>query len=138
MPSKSIPNGSSPEFARRVHTEGLKNAERSARACFDDGGAFVATAAVPAAADIAMEILREGGNAFDAVLAACFVEAVCLPMKCGLGGDVVALVHLTDGRMRALISVGPGGARFGPGQLTLTGPRSVGVPGAPDGYAALA
>lgn len=101
-------------------------------------GRSVATASVSAAADVAIGILAEGGNAFDAAVAACLVETVWLPMKCGLAGDVVALVRLRGGPFRALLSVGPGGAAFAPGQLTLTGPRSIGVPGAPDGYAALA
>jgi gamma-glutamyltranspeptidase/glutathione hydrolase len=101
-------------------------------------GRSVATAAVSAAADVAIGILAEGGNAFDAAVAACLVETVWLPMKCGLAGDVVALCRCDGGPFRALVSVGPGGAGFAPGQLTLTGPRSIGVPGAPDGYAALA
>lgn len=109
----------------------------------DDGvtaeGSAVITAAVPAAADAGLAILRKGGNVFDAAVAACLVETVALPMKCGLAGDVVALVRENGRRARALISVGGGAAALADGAEYLeTGPRSVGIPGAPDGYAALA
>lgn len=99
----------------------------------------VATATVPDAADVAIATLAGGGNAFDAVVAACLVETVWMPMKCGLAGDLVALVREPNGRIETLLSIGPGGARYSPNAgLTVTGPRSIGIPGAPDGYAALA
>lgn len=102
-------------------------------------GGRVLTAAAPAAAEAGLRIFASGGNAFDAAVAMALVETVALPMKCGLAGDVVALVREPDGRLRCLVSVGPGaGALAGDGQLTDTGPCSVGVPGAPAGYARLA
>jgi gamma-glutamyltranspeptidase/glutathione hydrolase len=102
-------------------------------------GPAVATAAVPRAAEAALAVLADGGNAYDAAVAACLAECVWLPMKCGLAGDLVALVREPTGSLETLISIGPGGAAFSPGAgLAVTGPRSVGVPGAPDGYAALA
>lgn len=101
-------------------------------------GSAVATAAVPRAAEVALAILADGGNAYDAAVAACLVECVWLPMKCGLAGDLVALVREPEGHLESLLSIGPGGSAFSLGAgLTVTGPRSVGVPGAPDGYAAL-
>src|SRR5690606_6047679 len=47
-------------------------------------GPAVATAAVPKAAEVALAVLADGGNAYDAAVAACLVECVWLPMKCGL------------------------------------------------------
>ena len=36
--------------------------------------------------------LRDGGNAYDAAVAAALAETVLLPPKCGFGGDLVAIV----------------------------------------------
>ena len=102
-------------------------------------GRRVVSAGAPAAVGAGLETFRRGGNAFDAAIAACLVEGIALPMKCGLGGDLVALARTEAGPIRALISVGPGVAALARGgRLTKVGPCSVGVPGAPDGYAALA
>ena len=102
-------------------------------------GARVVGAGAPGAVGAGLAIFCQGGNAFDAAIAACLAETVELPMKCGLGGDLVALVRTKGGPIRALVSVGPGAAALAQGaQLSTVGPRSVGVPGAPDGYAELA
>jgi gamma-glutamyltranspeptidase / glutathione hydrolase len=106
---------------------------------FAVSGTSVVTAAVPAAARVGLDVLRAGGNAFDAALAACFMETVWLPMKCGLAGDVVALVLERGKALNCLVSVGAGVAALGHGAtLEPTGPCSVGVPGAPAGYEELA
>ena len=47
----------------------------------------------PAVADIAAEILRQGGNAVDAVVAAMAAQGVVDPLMCGLGGYGVMTVH---------------------------------------------
>jgi gamma-glutamyltranspeptidase/glutathione hydrolase len=102
-------------------------------------GAAVATAAVPAALEAALEAYADGGNAFDAAVAAALVETVWLPMKCGLAGDVVALFRAADGPVSCLLSVGSGARALDTGvALPETGPASVGIPGAPAGYARLA
>lgn len=102
-------------------------------------GRKVVTAAAPNAAAAGIATYGQGGNAFDAALAACFVETIALPMKCGLAGDVVALFRVAGGPLQALISIGPGPSGLAHGHtLERTGPRSVGIPGAPDGYAFIA
>lgn len=102
-------------------------------------GTGTVTAAAPAAARIGIEVLRAGGNAFDAAVAACAMEAVWLPMKCGPAGDVVALVLEKGKTLRCLLSIGRGVAALDRGcVLSEVGPRSIGAPGAPAGYAALA
>jgi gamma-glutamyltranspeptidase / glutathione hydrolase len=47
----------------------------------------------PVVADTAAEILRQGGNAVDAVVAGMAVQGVVDPLMCGLGGYGVMLVH---------------------------------------------
>lgn len=102
-------------------------------------GAATVSAAHHAAATAGLEILAKGGNAFDAALAAALVETVTLPMKCGLAGDVVAIVRRADGKFEIIQAVGAGASALDEGaKPTITGPRSVGVPGAPHGYAMLA
>ena len=104
----------------------------------------VVAAAAPTAALIGAEALRAGGNAYDAVVAAALAETVLLPPKCGLAGDLIALAwHRGKAAPENLLAVG--GAPHGlaeeverAGVLERTGPHSVGVPGAPAGYAALA
>lgn len=102
-------------------------------------GRMAVTAAAPEAARTGLEMLRAGGNAFDAVVAAGLVETVWLPMKCGLAGDAVALIREAGGAWRVLVSIGAGPAALALGAtLERVGPRSVGAPGAPAAYAGLA
>jgi gamma-glutamyltranspeptidase len=102
-------------------------------------GRKVVTAASANAASAGISMFAAGGNAFDAALAACFVETIALPMKCGLAGDLVALFQENGNAPCSLLSIGPGCAALELGaKLQITGPRSVGVPGAPQGYAELA
>lgn len=99
----------------------------------------VVTAAVAAAADVGFEMLAAGGNAFDAAVSAALAETVWLPMKCGLGGDVIALFQRAGGLPRSLLSVGRGPLALADGAiLEGTGALSVGAFGAPEGYARLA
>lgn len=97
------------------------------------------TAAVPAAADAGITMLERGGNAFDAAVAAALAETVWLPMKCGLAGDVVALLQRAGEQVEAVLSVGRGPLALRRGcVLEPTGPASVGGAGAPEAYALLA
>lgn len=98
----------------------------------------VVSSAHPAASAAGVGAYARGGNAFDAALAACFMETVALPMKCGLAGDVVALYRRAGEPLEALVSVGPAPLALADGEtLERLGPRSIGVPGAPHGYATL-
>ena len=114
-----------------------------AEQCTGRGRDGVVCAAAPLAALAGATCLREGGNAFDAAVAAALSETVLLPPKCGLGGDLVAIVLRSGAdRPEALIAVGgaPSGlaAVAAAGAWRDVGPHSVGPPAAAAGYDALA
>src|SRR5512135_2674423 len=99
--------------------------------------AMVATSQ-PTATAAGLRMLREGGSAADAVIAAAAVLCVTEPMATGPGGDLFALVF-AGGRVEAIDAAGPAPRRIA-GSLTPDryGPRSVDVPGAVAGWATLA
>jgi len=90
-----------------------------------------------------VKVLQEGGNAVDAALAAAFVMAVVKPESCGPGGDLFALVFMKrNGKVEAINSSGPAPASAsidyfrerGLKGIPTSGPLSVAVPGAVDGW----
>ena len=106
-------------------------------------GGAVATAQ-PAATHAALEVLRQGGNAVDAAVAAAATVGVVGPWNSGLGGGGFALVHDPKGGDYVLDfrEVAPKAAtrdmylrdgKVDPG-LSLDGALSVAVPGAAKGY----
>lgn len=52
----------------------------------------VVVAPQPQAAEVGAEVLRAGGNAFDAAVAGAFVQAAIDPFMCGIGGIGVAQI----------------------------------------------
>ena len=93
----------------------------------------------PRATDAALAILRAGGNACDAAVAAAAVLCVCEPMSTGVGGDAFALVW-RDGALTGLNASGRAPAAADPDafeRLSLHGPNSVTVPGAVSGWTTL-
>jgi gamma-glutamyltranspeptidase/glutathione hydrolase len=90
-----------------------------------------------------VNVLQEGGNAVDAALAAAFVMTVVRPETCGPGGDLFALVHMKKaGNVEALNSSGPAPAKAtleyfrgkGLDSIPVSGPLSIAIPGAVDGW----
>ncbi len=62
-------------------------------------GGLVGSAS-PQAGAVGARTLRDGGNAFDAAVAVAAAEGVTLPMMCGLGGEVFALLyHAGSGKL---------------------------------------
>ncbi|KAA0235009.1 MAG: gamma-glutamyltranspeptidase [Actinobacteria bacterium] len=98
------------------------------------------------ASSAGLSMLRGGGSAADAAVAAGAVLAVTAQHMCGLGGDLFALVHDGAGPPVALNASGRSGSGADALQLRLEGHRSmpfrrdirsVPVPGCVDGWSAL-
>ena len=103
-------------------------------------GGMVA-ASEPLAAAAGLEMLRRGGHAVDAAIAAGAVLSVIEPSASGLGGDAFLLIA-AGGRVEALNGSGAAPAdldrsRFaGLARVPILGPLSATVPGAPAAWAA--
>ena len=101
----------------------------------------------PLAAQAGVEILRQGGNAIDAAVAAAAVLDVTSQNDTGIGGDLFALVYIArEKKLYALNSAGWAPAGWTPEFFTKTlgvnavpshGVNAATVPGAVSGYDAL-
>ncbi len=107
--------------------------------------AMVATSQ-PLASSAALGILRSGGNAFDAAVAASAVLSLVEPHMTGVGGDLFAIFWLADeGRLEGLNATGRAGSNMTPERIRADGfdrvpyqgAGAVTVPGAVAGWAAL-
>ncbi|MGQ0750782.1 MAG: gamma-glutamyltransferase family protein [Betaproteobacteria bacterium] len=74
----------------------------------------IAVAPHSAAAQSALSILREGGNALEAAIAAAATVAVVYPHMNGLGGDSFWLVHVPGRKPRGIEACGAAGAGVTP------------------------
>ncbi|RXZ80120.1 gamma-glutamyltransferase family protein [Paenibacillaceae bacterium] len=98
----------------------------------------------PLAAQAGLEILRKGGNAIDAAIAAATALTVVEPCSNGIGGDAFALVW-HNGQLHGLNGSGPAPASIsidsireqGYETMPSYGAQTVTVPGAPATWAAL-
>lgn len=121
-----------------VHADQLKPAQ-----------AGIATAH-PLATEAGLEILRQGGNAFDAAVAISAALAVVEPSSSGLGGGGFWLLHRASDQMEVMIDareVAPAAAtrdmfldpqgNVVPG-LSTTSALASGIPGEPAGFAHIA
>lgn len=97
----------------------------------------------PLAAEVGVEILRQGGNAADAAIAVNAMLGVVEPMSCGIGGDLFVLYW--DAKTKTLHGLNGSGRApkaisrevFAERQLTeipLNGPLCWTVPGCVDGW----
>ncbi|MET7617459.1 gamma-glutamyltransferase [Streptomyces sp. NPDC005408] len=97
------------------------------------------------ASQSAMAVLEDGGNAFDAAVAAGFVLHVVEPHLCGPAGEVPIILAPAGGEVRVLCGQGPAPAGASIGHyrslgLDLvpgTGPLAAAVPGAFDAWLVL-
>ncbi|WFE75700.1 gamma-glutamyltransferase family protein [Roseinatronobacter sp. S2] len=80
----------------------------------------------PLATAAGMNVLRAGGTAPEALIAAGAVLAVVMPHFCGLGGDAVWLVTTPKGGPRSFMAIGQGLDRpFPTGPIPLRGAGSI-------------
>jgi len=97
----------------------------------------------PLAAQVGLDILRQGGNAIDAAIATNAAIGLMEPMSCGIGGDLFAIVW--DAKSKKLYGLNASGrsplkatrqlfADKGLDAIPTTGPLSWSVPGCVDGW----
>jgi gamma-glutamyltranspeptidase / glutathione hydrolase len=103
----------------------------------------MAATSQPLATEAAIRILRQGGNAVDAAIAANAVLGVVEPMSCGLGGDLFAIIW--DNKTKKLYGLNASGRAPAAATIDLFkakgltaipthGPLSWSVPGCVDGW----
>lgn len=147
---------SSPEYAKTFaghlpvrppenENHGMRNFHLAGRSTVHAHNAMVATSH-PLAALTAIEVLKAGGTAADATVAACALLGVIEPQSTGIGGDCFALIQpKSDGKI-----VSYNGSGRAPKAATVewylernmhaiptTGAHSVTIPGAVDAWATI-
>lgn len=93
----------------------------------------------PLASQAGLAVLQQGGNAIDAAVTAAAVLSVVEPYMTGIGGDMFAILWSAgDGRLIGLNGSGRSGSLMTTdAERSEAGPRSVTIPGALSGWAAL-
>ena len=100
----------------------------------------------PLASQIGLDILKQGGNAIDAAIAANAALGLMEPTGCGVGGDLFAIVW--DAKTQKLYGLNGSGRSpksmsldtlkaMGLEKIPAYGPLPVSVPGAVDGWTSL-
>ena len=103
----------------------------------------IAATSHPLATQIALDILKQGGNAIDAAIAANAALGLMEPTGCGIGGDLFAIVW--DSKTKKLYGLNASGRspksltlehfrKLGLSKVPSYGPLPVSVPGAVDGW----
>ena len=98
---------------------------------------------IPLASQIGLDILKQGGNAIDAAIAANAALGLMEPTGCGVGGDLFAIVW--DAKTQKLYGLNGSGRSpksmsldtlkaMGLEKIPAYGPLPVSVPGAVDGW----
>jgi gamma-glutamyltranspeptidase / glutathione hydrolase len=103
----------------------------------------MAATSQPLATQVALDILKKGGNAIDAAIAANAVLGVVEPTGCGIGGDLFAIIWSAEkGRLYGLNASGRSPRTLkiehfkdnGYNFIPPYGPLPVSVPGCVDGW----
>ena len=97
----------------------------------------------PLATQAAIDILKQGGNAIDAAIAANAVNIVVEPMSCGIGGDLFAIVWSEEDRKLYELNASGRSPKsltlervkeMGLEKVPVRGPLPISVPGCVDGW----
>ena len=115
--------------------------QRSASEVIAENG--MAATSHPLATQVALDILKKGGSAVDAAIAANAALGFMEPMSCGIGGDLFAIVW--DAKTKKLYGLNAGGRspkalsfdyfkQHGYEQIPVRGPLALSVPGCVDGW----
>src|SRR5436190_21327244 len=124
---------------------GMRNFHLAGRSTVHAQNAMVATSH-PMAALAAVEVLRSGGTAADAAVAACALLGVIEPQSTGIGGDCFALVQPKgDGKIVSYNGSGRAPQAATPEwylernlkAIPLTSAHAVSIPGAVDAWATI-
>lgn len=130
------------ETSWKLKTTGNRNRDRS-EVIARNG---MACTSQPLATAAAIDVLRAGGNAIDAAIAANAVLCVVEPMSCGPGGDLFAIVWKeSEGKLFGLNASGRAPKRWtldaaeklGLKSIPSNSPLAWNVPGCVDGWRAL-
>src|SRR5437762_12392795 len=84
-----------------------------------------------AAVEAGRDVLAEGGNAIEAMIAMAATIAVVYPHMNGIGGDGFWLIREPSGKIRALMAVGTAGANAKPGRYRNAGHDAIPARGPP-------
>ena len=127
----------------------MRNLELPGRSPVHAAGGMAATSH-PLATAAAIDVLRSGGNAMDAAVAASAVQGVVEPQSTGIGGDCFVLYAPQDGDGGSGDIIAYNGSGRAPGKATLDwftdhgvteitehSPHAVTVPGAVDAWCRL-
>src|SRR6267142_6744576 len=141
----NMPCKPAPTLKPQSESFGMRNFHLAGRSTVHAQNAMVATSH-PLAALAAVEVLRSGGTAVDAAVAACALLAVIEPQSTGIGGDCFALVQ-PRGEGKIVSYNGSGRApkaadaewyiEHNMHAIPLTSAHAVSIPGAIDAWATI-
>lgn len=141
--SASLMSGSKNNATMPSHVHGRVSGQPFATRSEAIAAKGMAATSQPLATQVALDILKSGGNAVDAAIAANAALGLMEPTGCGIGGDLFAIVWDADKSELAGLNASGRSPKsltreyfLGQGlkQIPSMGPLPVSVPGAVDGW----